>query len=342
MDFGLIPPEINSNRMFHGPGSEPLLAAAAAWDALGNALYSAEISLISVLSGLGNEAWHGPSATSMAQAVRTHLTWIAQAVVCAHHTAAQARSTVAAYETALARTVLPPTITANRNRLRSLAAANQLARYTPAIAAVEANYSEMWARDAAAMYDYARSAAMTTRLTPFPVPDFEVIAAGTGERGDTLPLTRSGSDTRLYCTVPRALTQLATRTPQSSDPPRPVADSHDDPADSSFCEPTSAMSAAFALISGLVTSHDERGGTVGRLQSVSVQAWFGGCPTPINRDATAGGGRAVPAMRPVVGPAAAVGDLSVPQAWVDRASPRPAPIVPTLASRFTSPPDRKP
>ncbi len=32
MDFGALPPEINSGRMYSGPGSGPMLAAAAAWD----------------------------------------------------------------------------------------------------------------------------------------------------------------------------------------------------------------------------------------------------------------------------------------------------------------------
>ncbi len=33
MDFGALPHEINSDRMYSGPGSGPMLAAAAAWDA---------------------------------------------------------------------------------------------------------------------------------------------------------------------------------------------------------------------------------------------------------------------------------------------------------------------
>ena len=32
MDFAFLPPEINSGRMYDGPGSGPMLAAAAAWD----------------------------------------------------------------------------------------------------------------------------------------------------------------------------------------------------------------------------------------------------------------------------------------------------------------------
>ncbi|MFT7896848.1 PPE domain-containing protein, partial [Mycobacterium tuberculosis] len=34
MNFSVLPPEINSGRMFFGAGSGPMLAAAAAWDGL--------------------------------------------------------------------------------------------------------------------------------------------------------------------------------------------------------------------------------------------------------------------------------------------------------------------
>jgi hypothetical protein len=35
MDFGALPPEINSARMYSGAGSAPLLAAASAWSGHG-------------------------------------------------------------------------------------------------------------------------------------------------------------------------------------------------------------------------------------------------------------------------------------------------------------------
>ena len=36
MNFSVLPPEINSARIFSGAGSGPMLEAAAAWDALAN------------------------------------------------------------------------------------------------------------------------------------------------------------------------------------------------------------------------------------------------------------------------------------------------------------------
>lgn len=46
MDFGVLPPEINSGRMYAGPGSGPMMAAAAAWDSL-----AAELGLAAAATG---------------------------------------------------------------------------------------------------------------------------------------------------------------------------------------------------------------------------------------------------------------------------------------------------
>ena len=51
MDFGSYPPEINSGRMYAGPGAAPMLAAAEAWQGLAAELHSAA-SLVSI-GGLG-------------------------------------------------------------------------------------------------------------------------------------------------------------------------------------------------------------------------------------------------------------------------------------------------
>ena len=45
MDFGIYPPEINSGRMYTGPGSGPMLAAAQAWGSLADELYTAASAL---------------------------------------------------------------------------------------------------------------------------------------------------------------------------------------------------------------------------------------------------------------------------------------------------------
>lgn len=61
----------------------------------------------------------------------------------------------------------PALVTANRAELKALIASNLLGQNTAAIAAIEAQYAEMWAQDAAAMYGYATTSAAARQLTPF-------------------------------------------------------------------------------------------------------------------------------------------------------------------------------
>ncbi|WP_415823618.1 PPE domain-containing protein, partial [Mycobacterium basiliense] len=68
MNFAMLPPEINSLRMFSGAGSAPMLGAAAAWGGLAEELGTAAEAFASVTSGLAGQAWQGPAAAAMAAA----------------------------------------------------------------------------------------------------------------------------------------------------------------------------------------------------------------------------------------------------------------------------------
>jgi PPE-repeat protein len=170
MDFATLPPEVNSGRIYAGPGSGPMLDAAQAWETLAAELHSAADSYESVVSGLTTGPWLGPSSVTMAAAAASYIAWMNVTATQAEHTASQARAAAAAYETAFAATLPPPVVAANRSQLMSLVATNLLGQNTPAIALTEAQYGEMWAQDAAAMYGYAGSAAAATRVTPFSPP----------------------------------------------------------------------------------------------------------------------------------------------------------------------------
>jgi PPE-repeat protein len=227
MDFGALPPEINSARMYAGPGSAPLLSAAAAWDGLVEDLYSAATSYGSVVSGLTSQAWLGPSSASMAAAAATYVAWMTSTAGHAEQTANQARAAATAYETAFAMTVPPPVIAANRSLFAALVATNFLGQNTPAIAATEADYAEMWAQDGAAMYGYAGSAASATQLTPFTAPAPTTNSAGlaaqsaaVGQAGGsgvgTSAQTVISTASQLLSAVPQALHSLASSTSSSS------------------------------------------------------------------------------------------------------------------------------
>jgi len=171
MDFALLPPEVNSARMYAGPGAGPMLAAAAAWDGLAADLESTAASYLSAVSGLTSGAWLGPSSAAMAAAAAPYVTWMSATATQAAQAATQAKMAAGAYEAAFAMTVPPPVIAANRSLLMSLLATNFLGQNTAAIATTEAQHMEMWAQDAAAMYGYAGQSATASTLTPFsPAP----------------------------------------------------------------------------------------------------------------------------------------------------------------------------
>ncbi|UXA04580.1 PPE family protein [Mycobacterium sp. SMC-2] len=170
LDFGALPPEINSGRMYVGAGSGPLLTAAAAWDELAAELQATGASYNSTIETLATGPWTGPSSIAMAAAAAPYVAWINATGAQAEAAGAQAKLAAGAYEAAFAATVPPPVIAANRALLATLIATNILGQNTPAIAATEAQYMEMWAQDAAAMYGYAASSATASQLTPFAEP----------------------------------------------------------------------------------------------------------------------------------------------------------------------------
>ncbi|MHA7652816.1 PPE family protein [Mycobacterium sp. ML4] len=182
-DFGLLPPEVNSARMYAGPGAASIVAAANAWDGLAAVLNSAAESYGAVIAGLAIESWLGPASTSMAAAAAPYAGWLSAAAMRAELTAAQARAAAAAYETGFAMTVPPPLITANRKHLMSLAATNLLGQNSPAIEALQAEYAEMWAQDAAAMFAYAASSETASTLLPFTAPTQTADPAGPATAG---------------------------------------------------------------------------------------------------------------------------------------------------------------
>jgi PPE-repeat protein len=169
MEFGLLPPEVNSGLMYTGPGAGPMLAAAAGWDSVAAELESTANGYSSEVSGLVGQ-WLGPSSMTMAAAAAPYTAWLQASAAQAAQTAAQAYTAAAAYEAAFAMTVPPLVIAANRAQLMALIATNFLGQNTPAIAVTEAQYMEMWVQDSTAMYGYAASSEAASTLEPFGEP----------------------------------------------------------------------------------------------------------------------------------------------------------------------------
>ena len=334
MDFGTLPPEINSARMYSGPGSGPLLAAATGWQGLAAELDSAAASYGAVISRMTALSWHGPASASMAAAAARYVAWINTTAAQAEQTANQARAAAAAYEAAFAATVPPPVVAANRSRLSSLIATNILGQNTPAIAATEAQYAEMWAQDAAAMYGYAGSSAAAATLSPFTPPQQTTSPAGLAAQGAVVAQTTSaGTATNIQAALTQITSALPTALQGLASPLSSTSVTTDATTLLNLVAPglsvgtSSAWVGSSALFdaSQLVTLSSSGGAAAGLGAAPAAAAaapFAGGLGSAIFTSSSAGlahfGGAGMgPAVSAGTGRAVLAGSLSVPQTWTE-------------------------
>ena len=354
MDFGALPPEVNSARMYAGPGPESMLAAATAWNGLAGELHSAAGSYASAISELTSGSWVGPSSTAMAAAAEPYVTWINATAGQAELAATKAQAAAGAYETAFAMMVPLPVIAANRTQLASLTATNVFGQNTPAIATTEAQYGEMWAQDAAAMYGYAANSAAATQVAPFTAAPQTTNLAGSGAQGAAVAAaTGASTGTGVQSTLSQLMSTIQT-TLQSLGSPATSSGSG-----LSSLLGTSSTSTVSGGLGGLLSSS---GFSVGGLAESLIAEYadlaaFAGIFTimplmtsyagPLNAAVMAAATPAAAAVVPAVaaraaaaaggalgsgfaglgglaglGQAASVGTLSVPQSWGWAATPQ--------------------
>ncbi len=339
LDFAMLPPEINSGRMYSGPGSGPMLAAASAWNGMAAELRSTALSYGSTLSALTSEEWHGPASAAMAAAVLPYVAWMSITAVQAEQTATQADAAAAAYEAAFAATVPPPVVAANRAQLAALIATNILGQNTPAIAATEVQYAEMWAQDAAAMYVYAGSSAAATKLAQFAEPQHTTSPGGLGRQAaavtqaaGTSAGTQQATLSQLTASVPAALQSLASPATSSSSSTSALQ-SILSPNSNFWNTITSTGALNPAQVVSAVTSSTLIGASAGAINDlgdaggVAPLASAGLGTARQGLSGLAGLSGATPSVSAGLGRAALVGPLSVPPAWT-----APAPLASPLAS----------
>jgi PPE-repeat protein len=299
MYFGALPPEINSGRMYSGPGAGPMLAAAAAWEKLAADLYATAASYSAVVSALTTDGWQGPSSLSMAAAATTYVTWLTGAATQAEQASGQAQAAVAAFEAAFAATVPPPVIAANRAQLAALVATNFLGVNAAAIMATEAQYAEMWAQDAAAMYGYAGSSAAAATLTPFTAPQQNTDPAGLGAQSAAVTNSVGASNLPSIDTVIQLILD---------DINNALAPDHINSGISAFATiPSIILSAASLFSSSGASAADPTAAALADVTAglTRVAATLGSVGPVV-----AGG-----PVTAVMGRAATLGGLSVPPAW---------------------------
>jgi PPE-repeat protein len=207
MHFAVLPPEVNSGRIYAGPGVGPMLTAASAWDELANELHSWADDFEAVVSGLTGDGWQGPASASMGASAAPQTEWLRTTAA----QATQAKAAASAYESAYSMTVAPSQVAANRAQLMTLQATNLLGQNASAIAATEVEYGEMWAQDIAAMYGYAGAAKSAAQVTPFASPQQATNQSGLATRSAAVSQaagTSAGNAQSAMSAVPNALQSL--------------------------------------------------------------------------------------------------------------------------------------
>ena len=278
------------------------MEAAAAWENLAAELYSAAASYSSVITGLTDGSWRGPASASMAAAAATYVAWMNAAAAQTEQAATQAEAAASAFETAFAATVPPPVIAANRAQLAMLVATNFLGINTAAIMATEAQYAEMWAQDAAAMYGYAGSSAAAAALTPFTPPQQNTNPAGLAAQ--SAAVTNSGG-TQTLTSADTIIQQILDDINNALEP-----DTVNSGISAFATIPSIILSALSALSTGSNSAATAADSTVAALTDVSaglskVASTLGSVgAAPVGGAVSAGMGRA-----------ASLGALSVPPTW---------------------------
>jgi PPE-repeat protein len=356
-DFGALPPEINSARMYAGPGSGPLLASAAAWDALAAELEMFGAGYCGAISALQGESWSGGASTAMADAAAPYVAWVTTTAGQAGQSASQARAAAAAYEAAFAATVPPAVVMANRTLLATLVATNVFGQNTPAIAATEAGYAEMWAQDAAAMYGYAASASAAATLTSFGQPPQTTNPAGQSSQGGAVGQAVDTSIGHSQTTLSQLMSAVPQRLQTLASAPLPNSSEAEASA-----TPTSTTATSTPIITAVTDLDELLGSTI--LTFAVPKTVFQGGSFVLASQGTGAQATTLPAMPgpaesaaaiaqtwppadlsnsvfASVGRAAPVGGLSVPQNWTTAtppAGPTTEPVAPAKTSFRALPP----
>jgi PPE-repeat protein len=336
VDFGALPPEVNSARMYAGAGSTSLTTAASAWRSLAAELNSAGLGYENVITQLSSEEWLGPASTKAAQALTPYVTWMKTTATQAEQAATQLDAASAAFETAFASVVPPPLIAQNRALLLQALQSNVFGQYTNVIAQLESQYGQMWAQDSSTLYNYAAQSSNATKVTPFTAaPEVSTQDAG-AKQGAAVNAASGTAAGNASSTTANAITQTPQTLAAAATPA--AATTATDPLTEGWFLLTgqSALPTSFAsFINGLSpfagfaynteglpyfsvgmgNSGVQIAKSTGQLGGAAASAAAAAPKGLSGLGGMLGGGAGAPAVAAGLGNAASVGKLSVPAMW---------------------------
>ncbi|TXH28446.1 MAG: PPE domain-containing protein [Mycobacterium sp.] len=179
------PPEVHSALLSTGPGTGPMLAAAASWNALAAQYGEVAREIRQVLVAVRTGVWQGPTARRYVAAHHRYLGWLDDVAMASASTASQLELTVSAYSLAVSQMPTLAELALNHSTHTQLIATNFFGINTVPIALNEADYQRMWIQAATAMSVY-EGVASATRAQATKLPVVPSIMTNGPLRGDAL------------------------------------------------------------------------------------------------------------------------------------------------------------
>jgi PPE-repeat protein len=323
MDYLFQPPEINSFRMYAGPGASSLLAAAGTWDAVSAELGTTAEGYDSVVSGLDLQ-WRGPASQMMTVAATEYIGWLQRTAELTRQTAMQLRAVAAAYEQARATTIPPMAVTSNRTRQAALVATNILGQNTAAISQLDLQYAQYWAQDATAMSSYDTSSrAATTQLQKFSSPNKSTNESGLTAQNASVAASKAAGSSSASQAI-SGLTHGTNAAPLASSsstvPTNPII-----PDDFTALD---ALLFAYSSINGTYNIEAFTSGIIGAENNLGILPDLGaaaaapaelpalaGAPQLVGAASSLGGGAGLGNISAALSNAGRIGPMSVPATW---------------------------
>ncbi|BBZ71608.1 PPE family protein, SVP subgroup [Mycobacterium paraseoulense] len=317
LDFAAIPPEITSSLIYSGASSAPLMAAAAAYANLGAEISTTATQWESIISLLTSEQWTGGGSAAAAAAAQPIITYLTETAATLEQASAQATASAAAFDAVYAAVVPPPLVVANRTLQASLLPMAIIPTVAAEIAALDAEYAEMWAQDAAAMAAYQAASLAAGVLTPV-TPLTSTTSPATAAAADSAALAADSTGG----TVQALAAPLAAPLAAAADPITPTFPGLLGSIDNFLGTPSvlnaingSVNTAAWWVMNAIPTAVS-LGHTLGSVPSIpfaltdSVTPLAGGMVQGTMVGSVSGAGASA-----ALGEASAVGGLSVPAGW---------------------------